>query len=242
MKYRETPPFDVSSGTLPRLLQNLGMPARLNTFRNGHVISEQSLVDHYHLLLSGAAKEFGPDGRDQIFDILLPGDFIDVLPPTNGSAVETISDNTIVAYYPRRNVDALAASNLALTRELHATSLITLARWRNHLLMLGQPTALGKVSSFLLEMRRRLTADDLGVFDLPVCRYDIAQYLAISSETVSRSITRLKDKGVIRLLGSHRLSISQPDTLVTARSREIGEPMRRQDSGSFLVVPSGSNS
>jgi CRP/FNR family nitrogen fixation transcriptional regulator len=66
-------------------------------------------------------------------------------------------------------------------------------------------TALEKVGSFILEMETRLSHGGGDSIALPVSRYDIADYLAISVETVSRSLTDLKHRGVSVLLSSHLL-------------------------------------
>jgi len=67
---------------------------------------------------------------------------------------------------------------------------------------LGQKTPLERVSAFLVEMEGRSAA--AGVLALPMSRLDIADYLGLTLETVSRALTALKRKGLIRFLGTQR--------------------------------------
>jgi CRP/FNR family nitrogen fixation transcriptional regulator len=66
------------------------------------------------------------------------------------------------------------------------------------MLILGRATALEKVSSFLLEMVDRFRTRPVGPVTLAMSRYDIADYLAMAVETVSRALTTLREKGVIQ--------------------------------------------
>jgi CRP/FNR family transcriptional regulator, nitrogen fixation regulation protein len=84
---------------------------------------------------------------------------------------------------------------------------------QTQLLILGRITALEKVGSFILEMAARLSNGDSGRVALPVSRYDIADYLGVSVETVSRALSDLKQRGVIKLLGTRTVSIVHRDLL-----------------------------
>jgi hypothetical protein len=91
---------------------------------------------------------------------------------------------------------------------------------RRHLqiqiLTLGRTTAEAKVGCFLLRMAERLSTDPTDALLLPISREDIADYLALSVETVSRSLTQLKRRGVIRLLDTRRIRIVDREALEEA--------------------------
>jgi hypothetical protein len=81
------------------------------------------------------------------------------------------------------------------------------------LLILGRTTAEQKVGSFLLHIQERVGNGVADRLRLPVTRYDIADYLALSVETVSRSLTGLKERGVIALSGPREIGIIDRDAL-----------------------------
>ena len=75
----------------------------------------------------------------------------------------------------------------------------------NHMLLLGRKTSLERVAAFLLEMDRRLSP--AGVIALPMTRRDIADYLGLTMETVSRALSALQKKGFLKFLGQTQREI-----------------------------------
>jgi CRP/FNR family nitrogen fixation transcriptional regulator len=75
----------------------------------------------------------------------------------------------------------------------------------DHLLLLGRKTSLERVAAFLLEMDKRLTA--AGVLALPMSRRDIADYLGMTLETVSRALSRLHGLGILGFVGNNQRQI-----------------------------------
>ncbi|TIO64035.1 MAG: cyclic nucleotide-binding domain-containing protein, partial [Mesorhizobium sp.] len=84
------------------------------------------------------------------------------------------------------------------SRQLLPLALKSLTRAQEHLLVLGRQNAIERVAAFLVEMSER--QGELTQVELPMSRIDIGDYLGLTIETVSRVFTRLKEKGVIRLL------------------------------------------
>ena len=87
---------------------------------------------------------------------------------------------------------------------------------QDQMLLLGRKTAKEKVASFLLSLSRRL--DRRGQKDnpvpIPMSRSDIADYLGLTTETVSRTFTALKSKQVIRLLEGNKVDLVDRDVLL----------------------------
>jgi CRP-like cAMP-binding protein len=152
------------------------------------------------------------DGRRQILGLLLPGDFFGFTAREQYDfAVEAIVEGMAIASYPRRRVEALADADPELAREIREVAFELMSQLQAQLLILGRITATEKVASFLLAMAARLSSGQQ--VRLPVSRYDIADCLAVSVETVSRSLTDLKHRGVIALPGTRIVKIVDRDAL-----------------------------
>jgi CRP/FNR family transcriptional regulator, nitrogen fixation regulation protein len=179
-------------------------------------------ADHWYSVIAGAARRcvIRLDGRRQIVDLLLPGDVFGFSASEEYDyTIEAVAEGTVVASYPRRRVEMLADADPLLGREIRQVAFLALARLQAQLLMLGRITALEKVGSFILEMATRLSSERGNSIDLPMSRYDIADYLAVSVETVSRALTYLKQRGVIKLSGARLVWIVDRDALEEGERR-----------------------
>jgi CRP-like cAMP-binding protein len=153
--------------------------------------------------------------------LLLPGDLFGFCALDEyDSTIEAIAEGTTIAIYPRSRVEMLADSDPQLAREIRQLAFTALSRLQSQLLILGRITALEKVGSFILEMVERLSAGNGNSVALPMSRYDIADYLAVSVETVSRSLTDLKQRGVITLAGARTVRIVDRNALEDGESKE----------------------
>jgi CRP/FNR family nitrogen fixation transcriptional regulator len=207
----------------PHPLKRLDQLAVIRPCRRGQEICSQGRpADYWYCVMSGAARRYviRLDGRRQIVDLLLPGDLFGFTSADEyDCTVEAIAEGTVVAAYPRKRVETLADSDPQLAREIRQVAFLALARLQAQLLILGRITALGKVSSFIVEMATRLSAGRGNTVALPMSRYDIADYLAVSVETVSRALTDLKHRGVIQLSGTRIVRIVDRDALEEGEQR-----------------------
>jgi CRP-like cAMP-binding protein len=96
-------------------------------------------------------------------------------------------------------------------RDLLNLTMISLRNSQEHLLLLGRKNALERVAAFLLEMAKRTNAD--GVVELAMPRHDIADYLGLTLETVSRMFAELKEQGAIRLEGARCVHLLDKERL-----------------------------
>ncbi len=162
----------------------------------------------FYRVRSGVVRKFAlqPCGRRHIIDLLLPGDFFG-FGGRHGYFAEAAADRTFVAHYAKPRVEALARMDSDLAQALQTIASEAIARLERQMLMLGKTTALEKVACFLLEFATRINGETSGVVALPISRYDIGDYLAISSETVCRSMTELKQRGAIALQGPREVRL-----------------------------------
>ena len=103
------------------------------------------------------------------------------------------------------------AAGADMSHQLLPLALKGLTRAQEHLLVLGRQNAIERVAAFLVDMAER--QGGLRQVELPMSRMDIGDYLGLTIETVSRVFTRLKDKGVIRLLNLRSIEIVKQDVL-----------------------------
>ena len=170
--------------------------------RNTEIFGEAEPADYIYQVIQGAVRSHKllSDGRRQIGAFHLPGDIFGL---ENGDVHRFTAEaivNTTVRLVERKSLEREAKSDPAMIRSLLSMTTDNLQHVENHLLLLGRQTALERVAAFLLEMNGRLTEPD--VMALPMTRRDISDYLGLTIETVSRSLTALKRKGFLKLTGT----------------------------------------
>ena len=143
-----------------------------------------------------------PDGRRYVVRFMWPGDFFGFeFGRRHIHTVEAIVGVKLMRY-ERARLDELMATHPQAGYQLLGQVNHELSSAQDHLLMLGRKTALERLTSFLLEMATHRTdpAQIMGKeARLPMSRADIADYLGLTMETVSRLMTRLRHRRVIAL-------------------------------------------
>jgi CRP/FNR family transcriptional regulator, nitrogen fixation regulation protein len=178
--------------------------------RDQEIYGSGDLGEHWYCMMAGAARKYTlmADGRRRIIDFLLPGDFFGFRARHQEFfAIDAIVLGTKVARYPRRGIENAADADPRLARRIRDVAFESISRSQARLLILGRVTALEKVHAFLDEFAERSCDGDEQTIVLPMSRYDIADYLAVSVETVSRALTELKRRGSIRYASARRIRI-----------------------------------
>jgi CRP/FNR family nitrogen fixation transcriptional regulator len=218
----------------PHALKRLDeFAAIVKCHRDQEISSNSGPAGHWYYVIVGAVRRctIRSDGRRQIVDLMLPQDFFFVL--DNGEeTIEAIAEETVLASYPGGRVELLAERDRQFARELREVAFQSLARTQHQLMILGGVTAVEKVGSFLLSLDER-GPERTGQVELPVTRYDIAEYLAVSVETVCRAITDLQQRGVITLAGTRTVKILNRGAL----EERAGQRLNGSRSGSIAAGP-----
>jgi CRP/FNR family transcriptional regulator, nitrogen fixation regulation protein len=199
----------------PNLLQSLGTLRRYGADET--VCSRDEMADYWYQLAGGAARKCTQmlDGRRQIVDFLLPGDLFGFhVGDRHDCSVECVVPNTTVVRYPRPRMESLMESDPQLARRVREATFESIDRMQSRTILLGCGRALERVGRFLLEMADRRIETD-GTVALPMSRYDIADYLAIAVETVSRSLTTLRSRQAIAFLDTRHFRIVNRKALET---------------------------
>jgi CRP/FNR family nitrogen fixation transcriptional regulator len=178
------------------------------TYRRGErIFGEGEAVEYVYQVLCGAVRSCHLlcDGRRQISAFRLADDAFGLEFGLNHRATAEAVVETSVCIVRRRSLEQVAKSDAAVACKLWAMTAGELRRTEDHLLLLGRKSAVQRVATFLLEMDRRLAG--AGRFTLPMSRGDIADYLGLALETVSRAVSELQAKGVIELEARHRIRL-----------------------------------
>jgi CRP/FNR family transcriptional regulator, nitrogen fixation regulation protein len=196
--------YHASNGP-PSPMESLGTVRRYGA--DERIYRQDESADYWYRLVVGAARMCTQisDGRRQIVDFLLPGDLFGF--HTGDCSVECVVANTTVVRYPRREMESLMETDPQLARGVREIAFESIDRMQSRIVLLGHSRATERVCGFLLEMAYRTQIESLGTVSLPMSRYDIADYLAIAVETVSRSLTTLRSKRVIVFLDTRHFQI-----------------------------------
>lgn len=189
----------------------------VNLFRNKTLFEEGDKADYSYRVISGAVRlcKLLSDGRRQISDFCLPGDTFGFIAEENYTLTAEAVEDAVLVRYSRQTVGEACKSVPATSERVLAEVLRELSSAKSHLVMLGRQTARERIASFLLMILDRQPTDkycDTRVY-LPMGRQDIADYLGLTIETVSRGISELRRSGVVRALSTREILIRDVNAL-----------------------------
>jgi len=175
------------------------------------IIDEGEAADYLFNVTDGAVKLYKllPDGRRQITGFLFAGDFLGIAMNEKYAYSAEALGRVSLCRFPRRKLEALLDEFPKLEKRLLGMASNELVQAQDQILLLGRKTAQEKIVSFLLNLSDRVVrrGGDPSPISLPMGRSDIADYLGLTTETVSRTITHLKRDGLIRLLQGGRVDL-----------------------------------
>jgi CRP/FNR family transcriptional regulator, nitrogen fixation regulation protein len=172
--------------------------------RNAEVYGEDEPAEYIYQVICGGVRtcRLLDDGRRQIVAFYLPGDVFGVeAGDVHLSSAEAISETQVIAV-KRSSVLSRAEYQKDLSKQLWILMAQELQRVQQHSLVLIK-NAEERVAGFLLEMASRSSGS--AAVELPMSRQDIADYLGLTIETVSRTFTQLVQSGAIALETSRRV-------------------------------------
>jgi CRP/FNR family nitrogen fixation transcriptional regulator len=192
-----------SHDPLAEALQMMG--AAMSYGRNEEIYGEDEPSEFIYLVKTGAVRTYKllNDGRRQIGAFHLPGDIFGLeVGNQHRFTAEAISDSTVLVV-KRSTLVSLATRKAELAGQLWALTAQELVHVQDLMLTLGRKNAQERVAAFLLEMAGRVPAG--AAIELPMSRQDIADYLGLTIETVSRTLTQLENAAAIALQSSRRI-------------------------------------
>jgi CRP/FNR family transcriptional regulator len=208
-------------------LARINRIARQKTYRAGETIFfENDDVDYFGNVLSGVVKlgKLLPDGRQQTVGLQFASDFLGRAFKDKATCHAEAATEVELCIFPRKPFESLLGDIQGLEDRLFANTLDELDAARDWLLLLGRQSAREKVARFLLMIARRIPNIGCGGnedadairFDLPLTRTDVANFLGLTIETVSRQFTRLKTDGLIEVEKNRTITVPSVSRLEAA--------------------------
>jgi CRP-like cAMP-binding protein len=200
---RVTRPVPAASPrTANNALELMGAP--MPFCRNSEIYGANEPAEYLYKVVSGTVRTYKVlnDGRRQIGSFYLPGDMFGLeIGEEHTFSAEAIVDCKVLVI-KRSTVIGMAARDNDIARLLWRMTAGELQRVQDHIMLLVK-TAQERVAGFLLEMAARGDAGD--EIELPMSRQDIADYLGLTIETVSRTLTQLENSAAISVMTSRRI-------------------------------------
>jgi CRP/FNR family transcriptional regulator len=168
------------------------------------VFSQEEITTSFYNLLEGVMRLYKllPDGRRQIVGFALPGDFLGMATSARHSFSADAIGPVAVCRFSRTSFARFVQDKSHLLRRINELAVCELSQAQDHMVLLGRRSAEEKVATFLVGWRDRLVRlmGPTKTVPLPMSRQDIADFLGLTIETVSRTFTKLERDGVIEIL------------------------------------------
>ncbi|WP_299821099.1 Crp/Fnr family transcriptional regulator [uncultured Jannaschia sp.] len=177
--------------------------------------------EHCSNILSGVVKlsKLLADGRQQVVELQFAPDFLGRPFAEQSDVLVEAATDVRLCSFPRLALEAMMADAPALENRMHRQALRQLDDARDWMMTLGRKNAAEKVASFLLMIARHVRPQDDGYssrFDLPLSRSDIADFLGLTIETISRQLTRLRKDGTIGIERARHVTVQDLEALKRA--------------------------
>lgn len=186
----------------------------LHIAQNQTVFSQGEPASQAYKVVSGVVRlcKHLPDGRRQIAQFLFPGDYFSfVTIGDHGFSAEAVVDLTLLSF-SHEHIKRLCEETPNLRLRLFDLLSQRVYDIQNHLTVVGRQTAKERVAAFLLLLSQRLSTDGTRI-TVPMNRQDIADYLSLTMETVSRTLSLLKANRIISVPDLHQLELRNLDAL-----------------------------
>jgi CRP/FNR family transcriptional regulator, nitrogen fixation regulation protein len=195
-------PSAASSVSLGSSIEMMGAP--MPFARNAEIYGENEPADYLYKVVSGAVRTYKvlKDGRRQIGSFYLPGDIFGLeVGDEHSFSAEAVADCKVLVI-KRSALVSLAGRDTEVARQLWTMAAAEMQRAQDHIMLLIK-TAQERVAGFLVEMSARNSG--ASEVELPMSRQDVADYLGLTIETVSRTFTQLENSGAIAVPTSRHI-------------------------------------
>lgn len=181
--------------------------------RDAEIYGQEEPVMMLYRVLHGVVRttRMGLDGRRQVGSFYYAGDLFGLeIGPLHDYSAEALSDCEVQMV--RRSAVRTFAGDVELDRAILEATRGELQRTQDHVMLLGRKGAREKVAAFLLSLTDGGRRDSV---DMPMGRQDMADYLGLTMETVSRMISQLQGDEIVRFPSNRRFQVTRRDALET---------------------------
>ena len=211
-------PYSVCSAIADADLAFLAAVALPMTIEAGaSFMAEDEPASHFFNLTGGTARLFKllPDGRRQVLGFARSGHFLGLVSAKAYTVSAEAVEQVHLCRFPRARLHRLVGQFPRLERQLLETTANELATAQEQMVLLGRKTARERVASFLVgwAVGGRPCAPPVTHLHLPMPRGDIADYLGLTIETVSRTLTRFRIEGLLAIPTSSEVEVLHPAAL-----------------------------
>ena len=183
----------------------------------GAIVDEGEPALHMFNVTAGTVKIYKllPDGRRQIIGFLMAGDFLGLAVRQSYAYSAEAVTPVRLCRFPRKKLEELFERYPMMEKRLLGLAATELAVAQDLMLLLGRKTAKERLASFLLMLsdRAKRLGHTSNPVALPMSRTDIADYLGLTTETVSRAFTQLRNRKMIRLETTSQALLLDPEGL-----------------------------
>ena len=200
----------------PQELTEISKHTRQVSHKAGdELIGDSEPVTSYANVMRGVVKltKMLEDGRQQVVGLQFAPDFLGRVFSGQSKLSADAASDVDLCRFPKPALEKLVAGNSALERKLLEQTLRELDEAREWMVTLGRKTAAEKVASFLYSIAIHIDPNierdhaDTTTFDLPLTRADIADFLGLTVETVSRQLTKLRTDKIIEVTNNRHVTI-----------------------------------
>lgn len=188
------------------------------------LIGQGESIPYYANIMKGVVKlsKMMSDGRQQIVGLQFAPDFLGRPFLRESTMTAEAATDIDICLFPKATVDRMLCESSEMERRLHGQSLKELDEARDWMLTLGRKSAFEKVASFLFLIAAHIDPESEGqsTFELPLSRADIADFLGLTIETVSRQMTKLRKDGVISIENNRQITVPDMELLRTSAGIE----------------------
>lgn len=198
-----TQDLDAPVSALAAAFDRLG--TRITVARDEEIYAQDDEAERFYQVLSGVVRtsRLTADGRRQVGDFYYPGEVFGLEPgPDHRFASDALTDCEIQVV--RRAAVRAFAGDAEVDRAILEATRVEMERLQEHVMLLGRKGARERVAGFLMGLAQRQPQDQV---DLPMGRQDMADYLGLTIETVSRMITQLQSDAIVAFASTRRFHI-----------------------------------